>query len=1850
MSASASIDAFLSLNHDQFSSGLKTSLNQAKSFASDINKLLNSIKGFKIGDFGNQFKLTKKELEDIAKQIDKLKNPLEKFKPNSSTSLPGINKDIMDAQAGFKNLGMSVTDVQAKLATPTGNGLAKAVQEAQSSFANLNRDITTTYSKFSTPIDFKLIDAVNEAQSSFGNLSNAASSSTSSINQSINNLQSSFGNLSNTATATGATIANSLTSVNSSTSTVVSGLGSIEGALSNVSYSAQNTGSTINKSMNDATSSSGNLTQSLGGVQGALAGILGVIGTQSLGEMIFGNSMKAEVNQVLLKNMTQTAQGAKALYNTVDEATNKTLVSMQSVIPALNKFKASTGANEESLRSITPQIANFGSYVYAMTGSAALADTAMMDLSKGIDGAYASIDQYGITEKSLMNTGLWTGKADDVEGYMNAIEAVIGSTDELMDTTQGKLTQVYKKLSVGAKALGAELLPFINAVVDGFLSLNKATDGNFAKVVMGAGLALSGFLVVAGGIKLIGPMFTSNFGMMTSVVGKLGRMMGVTSGETSILSRLMKKLGADIGSAGDATGKLEGKTKGPSGGKDNPGGGVMNTANIFKNLGATLKAAGRVFVVAAVAIALGMALITEAIILMNGPLLAFATLGATYKWQKGNIDAGVAVLKQTAIILVPIGVAVAALSVAMSVFSVGLPAMAVGMVAAAIGIAIVMALVTEAIYLLKAPLWALSEVGKDFIKNQASITAGTNAIRLIATTLVSIAPALILFGAAVLLFGAIPPAGLIAATGIAITMGLAVEAIHKLEGPLNKIAELGGKFGDLSGIKAGVEAIKSALTAITMIRQIYTEASKVNTEEFKSTGSIWSDIVLWVKNIIDDKNSLDGLINVMGDLKEFITKFNSITADLPKVTNIDALKNVLNVIKDINNITTEVTNGLKGINNMKWESDWSNFSTGPFDKLGEVVLGVSNFIKNTAGKIRNIPKIETSELEGLKSAVTTITEISKVSTEMTKAIKSINGMQESNSNAKPIFNEFDLLANFFKDGKGPFDKIGTIVDGVINFMNNNKGKLEGIDTEAMTELDENFRQLTSGFNYFLNDTIKISNNLVNLGEIPEVNYEQFTRIEGFVDYIKTSIGKLKTKMDGVETGDYADIGTKFRSLTSQFGYFLNDTVKISNTLNSLSGVEEPDWSLFSRIETITGRVITSLKTLKAKLEGAEDVGAIGETWRSISSQFMYFANDYNKINTAMSTIGDEPIPYEKFTNLEITIGRVITSLKSISDKVNNSGINGDSGAAGISSAVQAVADTIKQINIALSNASGVEGAARNLGAKIPAGIKAGINGASLGSAIVSSITTSINSKNSYFTSSGKRLGTSLANGFRSTAIQLKTIAAAEVDWALNAINSRASSFWTAGARLGSSLLGGYKSAQNIASPGLVAKTTAQEMDYTLNMISNTVPQAYTMATNLGNSIVSGFGSPSLQVGDTEGLAQVQNNAQTALGLVQNTANTTTRTFTGMDSKLISTFNGLANNTRNTFTGINTSTNVQMKDMATKTTSQIGNIKSSWTFMQDALINSAANIRTKTGAHINKLQDNMAGFWRKVRNPVLLLGSAGPSQGSKSNNTFVGRRSAPSGSFPKFSGPEQKSLSRSQSLGANGFKLLDSFPYLACNDPDGCYAGTISLNNWTTSVKSKLKNWNTNFGPIYDPYLNVGKFENSNFPVSGNSQIYEALAMDMIGKTVYDYYFNSKGGSLASIYESGLFNCWDGAHILMALASSFGLSSTLVHGYWGSTPHVWANVQGVGNIDTTAIQNGYGKFAHGKAHAGPAPKTPNPEKSGNIVNTNNVEVGDIHIHLEGTDNSEELLDEIKDELKPVVEDVFDKMIIEKLNGE
>lgn len=256
-------------------------------------------------------------------------------------------------------------------------------------------------------------------------------------------------------------------------------------AQDNASKVFQSVGSAAQASLNSMNNGMMNISNSMDTMLASVTG-------KSAAESIFGTASKAETNDVLLDMMSNTSQAATKLKEHVDQTTNESLVSMQNLIPAMNAFKTATGATDDQIYDATETMASFGAKVLAQTGSVDLSEQAMMDLSKGIKGACASLDQYGITVDALQKAG-WSGEEDDIEGYMKAVKELTGDTKALMETNEGLDARLGKAFSSAGKKIGNEFLPQLKDIKQGFLDLNSATGGNLA----------AGILVTVQGIDML---------------------------------------------------------------------------------------------------------------------------------------------------------------------------------------------------------------------------------------------------------------------------------------------------------------------------------------------------------------------------------------------------------------------------------------------------------------------------------------------------------------------------------------------------------------------------------------------------------------------------------------------------------------------------------------------------------------------------------------------------------------------------------------------------------------------------------------------------------------------------------------------------------------------------------------------------------------------------------------------------------------------------------------------------------------------------------------------------------------------------------------------------------------------------------------------------------------------------------------------------------------------------------------------------------------------------------------------------------------------------------------------------
>ena len=564
--------------------------------------------------------------------------------------------------------------------------------------------------------------------------------------------------------------------------------------------------------------------------------------------------------------------------------------------------------------------------------------------------------------------------------------------------------------------------------------------------------------------------------------------------------------------------------------------------------------------------------------------------------------------------------------------------------------------------------------------------------------------------------------------------------------------------------------------------------------------------------------------------------------------------------------------------------------------------------------------------------------------------------------------------------------------------------------------------------------------------------------------------------------------------------------------------------------------------------------------------------------------------------------------------LTSEGSGDTSGITGASNMVSALQTQINSLKTTLSGAiPTIKSTAKGMGSAIITGFQSGMT------TWTSTVKTSLSSANDSFKTSGETYGTKLKDGFKSKA-KLKSTVQDEITYTFEYLDGKKEDFYNKGAALGDSLSQGFKDHKGLDqnSPGRMARAVSDELGFIGQAFSTgaglNLPQ---MAANLAQTLSTNF-NPSF----TMGSLQLPNLDQFKQGLGQIPA-----MVTNVKTQVGTNFAGIQTSIGNSFNNIVSKTRLSLGTMLSATTKNIGSIRTSWKGMQSALIASAENIKTQTGQKISKLKTNLGDFWNKIKHPDQLIGG---SAGGKPTGT-IRRRSRPHIKTSGYAGTPMFKPKTSRK--APDYDVSEYFKCLfATGSP--CYAGWNF--NWTKKISDKFNGWNTHFNKFnLDSHLNVGKFKNNNFPVKGNAEIFKDYVYDVIKGTTYDFYFNSNyGDDPVAALRAGHFNCWDGTNIIIALANAFGLNASQGHGTWNGIGHMFARVAGIGVIDPTAIQRGFG-FTSPKVKGYSAGS---PSRSGN----SNVQMGNTYgdIHITINNNGEDMTVNEKNVDKQTSKKIYD----------
>lgn len=1165
-----------------------------------------------------------------------------------------------------------------------------------------------------------------------------------------------------------------------------------------------------------------------------------VNGGKTAMDNIFGTSSKAETNSVLLKMMSSTSEAASKLNQHADDVTNSSLVSMQSLIPAMNAFKTATGATDQQIYDATEAMAGFGAKVLAQTGSTGLAETAMMDLSKGIKGACASLDQYGITVDALKSTGLWDGDENDIEGYMAAVQQLTGDTKELMETNEGLDKQLEKQFSSAGKKLGNEFLPGIKDAKRALIDLNKATGGGLFAGMLGA-------TAVVDTASTWGQTITNMANGVKNLQEGVGKLKSVWKSVTSAV----KGTEAAVEGVADATNTVSNVSDIAAGGAQVAGGVTESKASI----GATGAEAG---------------------------LSAFDALkkdndkyreeaGTLLKDLEKNGELGNKVQNTSNkvyskdLFKSPEGIK--------GQFSDGWDSSIINRIknysksqeeiSDALDTAIDgVDIVADKSKSMKKSGQAMEGLGEV----AGMIPAGVGAEAAAGATEATVASAG-LSGLGASISSMLAPLLTIAAVVaimIPVVVALAAEALIFIRALAEVFKALNFDKLDLSGDIDGLKQIGVAIwelckamaavvatSWLTMVYQgisaimLFNDPIKVAVDELKKTATLvkgFADITI-PENV---PSNLQALSTSLGAVAKAMWSLESVGVSV-LAGSVLTLNGYLGTLsQNLAIAKKELTESAKQINSM---GDLDTIDEGVASKLEAVTSSLAN-VGKAMGALSDVNwDINMGNIVNLGGAFGTIT-------------SHLEDAKDEIIKAAPVVNQFSSLPDIDQSAGEKLKKVSDAIKNVADSLKNlnSLSSSMGGDNGALgtilkkLQLGESIRAAKSA----LTDAAKQLQGLKDLPDIPDGIKTKLSKIGSTTATVINTLKPL-TSIQNMNVNS-ASIASK----VAQARYAISNSAIHLASLSGISTIPDDIPTKLSKVGSTAATLINTLKPLTSIANSEVNAGAINakvaQARYAISNAATHIASlagistipenigetltrvstSARQVATAATNLNTIPVVTATSANIMLAVIAIKTAIMQLNSLAGTT-LNG-----GIGALLTSVTNALNQLKTTLyAMSGGFYSAGANIGLSIVNGVNTGL--APLSGITIARVASATNSAIGTGRSGGAKIGRAVTQGFKQN-LKMAQAMKQEMSYVTQAVNNGISAAKTAARNGAQDVVAEFKRGIETGSPGAMAWATYDEMNYINDFIVSEGKNVVASAKRLGQNIVTGFGNPSLNVG------------------------------------------------------------------------------------------------------------------------------------------------------------------------------------------------------------------------------------------------------------------------------------------------------------------------------------------------------------------------------------------------------------------
>lgn len=1165
-----------------------------------------------------------------------------------------------------------------------------------------------------------------------------------------------------------------------------------------------------------------------------------VNGGKTAMDNIFGTSSKAETNSVLLKMMSSTSEAASKLNQHVDDVTNSSLVSMQSLIPAMNAFKTATGATDQQIYDATEAMAGFGAKVLAQTGSTELAETAMMDLSNGIKGACASLDQYGITVDALKSTGLWDGDKNDIEGYMAAVQQLTGDTKELMETNEGLDKQLEKQFSSAGKKLGNEFLPGIKDAKRALIDLNKATGGGLFAGMLGA-------TAVVDTASTWGQTITNMANGVKNLQEGVGKLKSVWKSVTSAV----KGTEAAVEGVADATNTVSNVSDIAAGGAQVAGGVTESKASI----GATGAEAG---------------------------LSAFDALkkdndkyreeaGTLLKDLEKNGELGNKVQNTSNkvyskdLLKNPKGIKDqvsdgwdSSIINRIKNYSKSQEEISDALDAAIDGVDIV-ADKSKGMKKSGQAMEGLSEVagmipagvGAEAAAGATEATAASAGLSGLGASISSMLAPLLTVAAVVAIM--IPVVVALAAEALIFIRALAevFKALNfdklDLSGDIDGLKQIGAAIWELCKAMAAVVAT----SWLTMVYQgisaimLFNDPIKVAVDELKKTATLvkgFADITI-PENV---PSNLQALSTSLGAVAKAMWSLESVGVSVlaGSVLTLNGWLGTLS--QNLGVAKNELTESAKQINSM---SDLDTIDEGVASKLEAVTSSLAN-VGKAMGALSDVNwDINMGNIVNLGGAFGTIT-------------SHLEDAKDEIIKAAPVINQFSSLPDIDQSAG---EKLKKVSDGIKNVADslknlNSLSSSMGGDNGALgtilkkLQLGASIRAAKSA----LTDAAKQLQGLKDLPDIPDGIKTKLSKIGSTTATVINTLKPL-TSIQNMNVNS-ASIASK----VAQARYAISNSAIHLASLAGISTIPDDIPTKLSKVGSTAATLINTLKPLTSIANSEVNAGAINtkvaQARYAISNAATHIASlagistipenigetlnrvstSARQVATAATNLNTIPVVTATSANIMLAVTAIKTAIMQLNSLAGTT-LNG-----GIGALLTSVTNALNQLKTTLYVMSGgFYSAGANIGLSIVNGVNTGL--APLSGITIARVASATNSAVGTGRSGGAKIGRAVTQGFKQN-LKMAQAMKQEMSYVTQAVNNGISAAKTAARNGAQDVVAEFKRGIETGSPGAMAWATYDEMNYINDFIVSEGKNVVASAKRLGQNIVTGFGNPSLNVG------------------------------------------------------------------------------------------------------------------------------------------------------------------------------------------------------------------------------------------------------------------------------------------------------------------------------------------------------------------------------------------------------------------